>query len=178
MLSIVDSSLFLWLSLCYLALAVGAVSMALMHQWREWYAHLKKAPWSPPSWVFGIVWPVLYTLRGVASWLTFRALSSAPSYSAWVICWVFALVTLFLQAAWTPIFFGLNMIRLALLILVLTFASALIQAGTSWSISLVAGALLVPELLWLGFAFSLNLYAVMSNDVSDTTLEEETFERL
>lgn len=175
MLSIVDTSVFLWLSLCYLAMLLGGVLMAIQStEWREWYAHLKKAPWSPPNWIFGIVWPILYSLRGVASWLAFRAVADAPSYGAWVVCWAFALVTLFLNASWTPIFFGLRMIRLALLILVLTFAAAIVHAGTCWSINIISGALLIPELLWLAFAFSLNLYVVMSNDVVTT----ETFERL
>lgn len=142
--------------------------------WSEWYAGLKKAPWTPPNVVFGLVWMVLYGLRGVGSWLAFRAIDSAPSLVAWHLCWIFGLITLGLNAAWTPVFFGMRMIRLGLLVLVLTFASAIVHAGLCYSINLLSGALLSAEVVWLAFAFSLNLYIVVCNEV----VEEERFERI
>ena len=162
----INASVALWLGLSYMSGVVGCTLMTFSPSWKEWYAHLKKAPWSPPNYAFAPVWFVLYSLRGLASWLAFRAIDKAPSPVVWNLCWAFGIVTLALNASWVPVFFGLRAIRLALLVLLLTLASAIMHAGLCWSIDQLTGALLVPEILWLLLAFSLNLYVVVCNEVA------------
>src|SRR5688572_7974466 len=68
----------------------------------SWYDGLEKAPFNPPSAVFGPVWTLLYVLVGLAGWLLWRSGRSRDRTAALVL-WG---VQLLLNAAWTPIFFG------------------------------------------------------------------------
>jgi tryptophan-rich sensory protein len=129
-----------------------------------WYVDADKAPWSPPNWVFGPVWTVLYTAMAVAAWLVWRRRSpeSRPALVAYGI-------QLFLNLLWTPTFFGLYpLIGAAALWLAFAIILALIAAVTVTvmrfgPISRWAGLLLLPYITWIVFAASLNLWAALNN---------------
>jgi translocator protein len=158
-----STGFFLWLLIAYMASAIGGVVMIFV-DWQPWYRSLKRAPLSPPNWVFGVMWFILYTLWGVGT--TFAWETIQPSMTVWVLAWVFALLTIICNAAWTPVFFGARRTGWALVLLVLTFAFALTQDILSWFISDIAGGLLLPQLVWLLFAFYLNVYVVWANPSS------------
>ena len=162
----IDFGWFLWLGINYCALAVGGVSM-LFVDWQNWYAPLRKAPWNPPDWVFGIVWPVLATLAGVAGQLVWRAPESAPSSDIYYAGVSLLLLRIVLMAAWTPIFFGARMLTLGLFVLLLNLATTVSACALSWLIYPVSGGLLVPECAWLTLAATLNLYVLAANDFDD-----------
>lgn len=116
---------------------------------RDWYVR-GKPDFAPPSWVFGVVWPVLYALIAVALYLGLRA--RLPSR----VLAVFA-VNLALNAAWSPVFFRLGAVRAALGIAVALLLTALYLIREYLARSLRAGALLLaPYALWLAFATVLN----------------------
>jgi len=125
----------------------------------NWYKKLKKAPWSPPNYLFGIVWPILYTMMSVAFFLVWKSNACFPYCSA--------LTTFFIQLAfnlsWTTIFFYYKMPKVALLdILLILFFS--FKTYTSFlKVNTTAAYLLIPYLAWLLLAFSLNLYIVLYN---------------
>lgn len=125
----------------------------------NWYKKLKKAPWSPPNYLFGIVWPILYTMMSVAFFLVWKSKACFPYCSA--------LTTFFIQLAfnlsWTTIFFYYKMPKVALLdILLILFFS--FKTYTSFlKVNTTAAYLLIPYLAWLLLAFSLNLYIVLYN---------------
>lgn len=129
-----------------------------------WYASADKAPWSPPNWVFGPVWALLYTAMAVAAWLVWRCRTerSRPALTAYGI-------QLTLNLVWTPVFFGLYpAIGSAALWLALGIILALILAVTVTvlqfgPISRTAGLLLLPYISWLVFAASLNWWAAAHN---------------
>lgn len=129
-----------------------------------WYLGADKAPWSPPNWVFGPVWTLLYTAMAVAAWLVWRSRSprSRPALTAYG-------VQLLLNLAWTPVFFGLYpAIGTAALWIALAIIAALIVAVTVTvlyfgPISRTAGLLLLPYISWLVFAASLNIWAALNN---------------
>jgi benzodiazapine receptor len=146
------------------ALVAWLGSQATVSNVTGWYAAADKAPWSPPNWLFGPVWTVLYTAMAVAAWLVWRSDSPnrGPSLAVYG-------VQLALNLAWTPVFFGLYpawgsaALWLALGIII---ALALAVAGTVLlfgPIRRTAGLLMLPYLSWIIFAASLNLWAATKN---------------
>lgn len=118
----------------------------------EWYASLDKPAWTPPGWVFGPAWTLLYTMMAVAAWLVWLRgglRHRRLELSAFGIQWLF-------NALWTPLFFGLQRPGLALVDIVLLWLAAAVTMVLFLRIRPVAGWLLVPYLLWLTFAAVLN----------------------
>jgi benzodiazapine receptor len=115
----------------------------------EWYPALPKPSWTPPRWVFGPVWALLYPLVAVAGWLAWREGRARFGPLAY-------LLQLALNAAWPWFFFGEHRLDLALACAV---ALCLATAGTIvafWKVSRGAALLMVPYLAWVGFAAVLN----------------------
>ena len=114
-----------------------------------WYAELKKPDLSPPPYVFGPVWTLLYILMGVSAWGVWQA----AGWSRALVPWAIQLV---LNAAWTPLFFGLHqpgwafadIVLLWIFIIVTMLAFSSVRPWTAW--------LLVPYLAWVSFAAYLN----------------------
>jgi tryptophan-rich sensory protein len=112
------------------------------------YQALELPDFAPPSWLFGPVWTVLYVMIGLAGWLVWRNRGWCAALVAWV-------VQLLLNLAWTPLFFGLGEVGLALLDISLLLGATVATIGLSWRISQPAAWLLVPYLLWVGYATAL-----------------------
>jgi tryptophan-rich sensory protein len=115
-----------------------------------WYPTLAKPWFTPPGWLFGPVWGVLYAMMALAAWLVWRQVGwRNPALGLFF-------VQLALNLAWSLLFFGLQLIGAALAEILLLLA--LIAATTSafWRIDRRAGLLLVPYLLWVGYASLLN----------------------
>ena len=134
---------------CFLAAGLG--SLFTMASVGGWYTTLAKPAWSPPDWIFGPVWTVLYATMAVAGWLVWRrgGLASVPALR-----W-FA-VQLVLNVGWSVVFFGLRMPGLAFVEIVVLWLAIVATLMTSWRVSRPAGILLVPYLLWVSFAAALN----------------------
>jgi translocator protein len=134
---------------CFLAAGLG--SLFTMVSVGGWYAALAKPPWSPPDWIFGPVWTVLYAAMAVAGWLVWRrgGLASVPALR-----W-FA-VQLVLNVGWSVVFFGLRMSGLAFAEILALWVAIVATVSASWRVSRPAGILLVPYLLWVSFAVALN----------------------
>jgi translocator protein len=115
-----------------------------------WYRELRKPSWNPPNWIFGPVWSLLYLMMGVASWLVWKSVGFAGN---WV--WFYG-VQLLLNAVWSWVFFGLKRLDLALINIALLWVAIVGCLVVFWQISVLAGALLVPYLLWVSFASVLN----------------------
>ena len=144
------TALLVALLVCYGAAAIGGLLGTGSD--RGWYADLAKPSWTPPAWVFGPVWMVLYGMMAVAAWLVWMRRRRQPGSAPLV---MFA-VQLAFNAAWTPLFFGLHRPGIALVDIVLLW---LALAATVWLFfrrRAVAGLLLLPYLLWVSFAVVLN----------------------
>ncbi|MDV8149491.1 TspO/MBR family protein [Arthrobacter sp. B10-11] len=146
------------------ALVAWLGALATLNNVDGWYATADKAPWSPPNWVFGPAWTLLYTAMAVAAWLVWRRRSerTGPALAAYA-------VQLVLNLSWTPVFFGLYPVMgTAALWLGLAIIIALVIAVTVTvlffgPISRPAGLLLLPYISWLVFATSLNWWAALHN---------------
>ena len=142
---------FLSLAICFATAGVG--SFLAGDDWGEWYRQISKPAFTPPGWIFGPVWTLLYFAMGIAAWLVWRKRNEQPVTLP--LC-VFA-VQLVLNGLWTPLFFGMRNPGIAFLDIV---ALWLAIAATIWwffSVSKKAAYLMVPYLVWVSFALILNL---------------------
>jgi translocator protein len=117
---------------------------------RPWYASLGKPSWTPPNWLFAPVWTFLYVAMAVAAWLVWRkiGLTAAPME--------LFLLQLLLNVAWSAAFFALRSPGAAFAEIILLWFAILATAIEFWKILPAAGWLLVPYMLWVGFAAALN----------------------
>lgn len=132
--------------------AVSAIGGLAGQSSAEDYGRLQQPSFAPPSWVFGPVWTVLYALMAVAAWLVWR---SGPSPETRRALTLYA-VQLVLNAAWTPLFFGLGWRGVAFFELSVLMVVLIATVLMFWRLSRPAGAMLVPYLLWSAFAWALN----------------------
>ncbi|MGO3146821.1 MAG: TspO/MBR family protein [Leucobacter sp.] len=155
--------------LAVVALIAFLGSLATMPNTDGWYADAEKVPWDPPNAVFGPVWSVLYFLIAVAGWLIWRAgyREGKPNQARRVLA-VF-IAQLALNSLWTPVFFaGYPLIGepawwIALGIILALIASVIWLAVNATRWSKLAAWIMVPYLLWLLFATSLNVGIIMLN---------------
>ncbi len=117
-----------------------------------WYAALENPAFQPPGWVFGVVWTTLYTMLGIALAVILNARPSKLRSAALALFFV----QLALNFAWSPIFFGAQMIEVALVTILVMFFTATATANLFRRIRPVAGWLMLPYLLWLCLATALN----------------------
>jgi len=145
--------------LCQAAGLIGAAGMRSEATW-AWYNSLAKPPINPPGWVFGPVWTTLYTLMGIALWMVLRHGKGHPLFRRAVLLF---LAQLALNALWTPLFFWWQQIGLALLDLTLLLVLLILTILSFRKIRPLAAWLLLPYVLWAGFALVLNAWLVLLN---------------
>ena len=146
------------------ALVAGLGSLATFNNVNGWYAGADKAPWSPPNWVFGPVWTVLYIAMAVAAWLVWRRRAEKTGVALAVYA-----VQLVLNLLWTPAFFGLYPVLgtpalwIAFAIIIALAVAVAVTVMYFGPISRAAGLMMLPYLSWIVFASSLNLWAALNN---------------
>lgn len=135
-------------------LIVGALGgLATASSLESWYPSLAKPSWTPPSWVFGPAWTVLYLLMGLAAWRVWRLGPADPAVRGAL--GLFALQLVF-NLAWSVLFFGFQRIDLALMEVVVLLALILVTALRFGRLDRISGWLLAPYFLWTTFATTLN----------------------
>jgi benzodiazapine receptor len=140
------------LMVCFGASGLGALFMS-NDAVGNWYEQLQKPSITPPDWVFGPAWTILYIMMSISVFLVWNKGLDHPKVKL-AIC-IF-LIQLALNAAWTPMFFGFHLILPALIDIVLLFIAIFITILAFKGISFWASMLLLPYLLWVGFATILN----------------------
>lgn len=117
-----------------------------------WYIALAKPAWHPPTWLFGPVWSTLYLLIGTSGWRVWRhggfAMQRRP-----LALFVFQLI---LNAAWSPLFFGLKQPGIAFAEILALWLAILATILVFRRIDRPAAWLLAPYLAWVSFAAVLN----------------------
>jgi tryptophan-rich sensory protein len=130
----------------------------------SWYAGLTKPAFQPPAWAFGLVWTILYALMGIALAMV---LNEPPSQRRSNALWLFG-GQLALNFAWSPVFFGMQMIDVALVIILVMLFMATAAANLFRRIRKLAGWLLLPYLAWLCLATALNYETGRLNPGADS----------
>jgi translocator protein len=133
---------------------IGSLMGALSNSGFEngWYAALDKPSFQPPGWAFGVVWPVLYALIGIA----FAMILNARGASLRRLAIAAFLSQLALNFAWSPTFFAAHQVTAAFVLLLAILALAIWTTILFSKIRPAAALLMVPYLAWLVFASALN----------------------
>ena len=116
-----------------------------------WYLSLNKSELNPPSYVFGIVWPILYVLMMISAYLAYKKI-----YGIFLIQLVF-------NAAWSWLFFRFQMPLISLIDIYLLIALNLYITTLMYKENKLAFILFIPYVLWISFASYLNLFIVINN---------------
>lgn len=125
-----------------------------------WYAGLQKPWFSPPDWLFGPAWVVLYALMGVALFIVWeRAAKNKRGFNA-IVAFVFQLA---LNTLWSIIFFGLRSPAAAFAEILLMWAAIAYTIFSFWRIDRRAAYLMMPYIAWVSFAAALNYYVWILN---------------
>ena len=116
-----------------------------------WYLSLNKSELNPPSYVFGIVWPILYVLMMISAYLAYKKI------------YRIFLIQLAFNAAWSWLFFRFQMPLISLIDIYLLIALNLYITALMYRENKLAFILFIPYVLWISFASYLNLFIVINN---------------
>lgn len=158
----------LWVLVLFIVLTQGAGligSFFTVNAISDWYVFLDKPTFSPPDWVFGPVWIILYTLMAIATYIVWSrrsGLSPAKAEARDRGFWIFW-VHLVVNALWSILFFGLQNPFYALIDIGALLILLLIVTFYYFRVSLTSGLLMVPYIAWVCFATALNLGIYLLN---------------
>lgn len=138
-----------WLAICFITAAIGAAASI---QAQDFYTQLVLPGWAPPPTVFGPVWSVLYAVMAMAAWLIWRVGGFGVARTALTLF----LVQLILNGLWSWLFFSWHRGALAFVDITALWLVVLATLVAFWRSKPLAGALLIPYLLWVSFALALN----------------------
>jgi benzodiazapine receptor len=121
-----------------------------------WYAALAKPDFNPPTWLFAPVWTALYILMGIAAARVWdeRANEGRKGFGIELVFWSAQLV---LNFFWSAIFFSLHLLLAGLVEMGVLWLAIVTTLVLFWRRDRIAGLLLLPYLVWVTFAFVLNL---------------------
>ena len=137
-----------------LPLAVGALAAFLTKDAIAVFRSVAQPPLSSPTWLFPIVWTLLYLMMGLASYYVWTAPVSPARKDRALSLYLFSLGLNFL---WPLVFFGLELFAAAFFLLLLLWGTVALCTLMFWYISDAAGKLMLPYLVWLSFAAYLNM---------------------
>jgi tryptophan-rich sensory protein len=149
----------LFLILNFGALYVGALFMGGSPAENEWYKALNKAPWTPPGWVFGFAWTTIMILYSIYLSRVFKSLPKEKfklAVGLFIIQWI-------LNVSWNPIFFVHHALVLGCVFIFFLIVVLLVFHLKYLKHRRIELVLILPYLLWLCVAFSLNLYVFIRN---------------
>ena len=143
-----------FIGLCLLDGVVGgSMTARVVH---TWYPTLHAPPGTPPNWVFGPVWTILYVMVGTAGWLVWKRLGAAPAVRLWG--WQLAA-----NALWAPAFFGLHSPRLAMAVMAALLILIALTLRAFRRVRPAAAVLMLPYAAWCLYAAGLNAGFVLLN---------------
>ncbi|MDA1307081.1 MAG: tryptophan-rich sensory protein [Acidobacteria bacterium] len=151
------NALLLWLVLCVGGGALVGLTSASGDT--EWYRALAKPAWNPPSWVFGPVWTALYALMGIAAWRVWRRGGGAEQGAALRLF----LAQLAFNFTWSYVFFRFQQIELAFVEMMVLWVLIGLTIRAFSRVDRTAALLLVPYLVWVTYAATLNAAIVWLN---------------
>ncbi|MFN4058879.1 MAG: tryptophan-rich sensory protein TspO [Roseinatronobacter sp.] len=140
-----------WMLFGTFLVACGAAgATGAMFEPGPWYRDLNKPSWTPPGWVFPVVWMTLYVLMSLAAMRVALLQGSQQALAFWAAQIAF-------NTLWSPVFFGLRRMRAAFVILCCLWGAVAATCAAFWALDPVAGAMMVPYLIWVTIAGALNL---------------------
>jgi benzodiazapine receptor len=119
-----------------------------------WYAALEKPFFTPPNWLFAPAWITLYVLMAIAAFLIWRKGFAHKGVKCALIVF---LVQLVLNALWSVVFFGLQSPLWGMVVILALWVAILLTIIKFFKLSVAAGSLMLPYILWVSFASVLNI---------------------
>jgi tryptophan-rich sensory protein len=148
--SLVRWALFIIPVIMFLGFFSGTVSGSAEEN--TWYQTLIKPDIQPPGWVFGVVWPTLYFMLGLAFAMVLHARGARNRTRA-----IALFITQFLIIlTWSPIFFGQHQVTTAFYVILVMLVMAIATTFAFAQVRKAAAWLMVPYLVWISFASILN----------------------
>ena len=140
----------LFIALCFIIEIVGSI-------WTKetvstWYPTLVKPSWTPPNWLFGPVWTCLYIMIAISGWLIYKTEDSRQRSIALALYGC----QLALNFSWSFLFYSLGNPALGLIDIILLCFLIILTIINSWPVRRLASILLIPYLVWVMYATSLN----------------------
>jgi tryptophan-rich sensory protein len=136
-----------------IALLTGLISSILSGNPSTVYKTLTLPPYAPPGWLFGVVWPILYILMGIAAYLVFISDSEHGDKRKALITYAAQLLVNF---SWSIVFFRFQEYGLAVIVLALLLLLVTLTIMFFYKLNQLSAWLLIPYYLWLLFAYYLN----------------------
>lgn len=143
-----------------IAQAAGIFSSLLSGNVSAAYSALVKPAFAPPGWIFGIVWPILYTLMGVAVYIVFQTKADMQKKSLALMLYI---LQLFFNFLWSIVFFGWGLYWAAAVIAGILLFLILLTTISFLRINKKAAILMAPYLIWVLFALYLNISIAVLN---------------
>ncbi len=145
-------SLMVWIfSLILIGFIIGTLTKSSVD---AWYAPLNRSHLTPPNYLFGIVWSILYTTIGTSGWMIWRS----NYFSELSVIKKLYSIQLFLNWSWTPLFFIYHLTSIALICLFLIVTVVAFIIFKTYRPLTTVSLLFIPYLFWLLFATYLNYY--------------------
>lgn len=144
------------MALCFAAAAIG--SIFTFSAIPTWYASLAKPFFSPPNWIFGPVWTLLYAMMGLSLYYVLEKGFKRHSETIYLFG-----AQLALNALWSVLFFGWRNPALAMLEIAVLMITVFATAVKFYGISKKAAYLMIPYMLWITFASLLNFNVMLLN---------------
>ncbi len=151
-----------WFQLFVIVLAtelIGMLSSLFSGNAGQIYSSFIKPPLSPPGWLFGVIWPILYLLMGIAAYIIYQSPPTPDRKKAITLYWM----QLFVNFLWPIVFFRFEWYWIAFAVILIL--DVLVLTTTIWfyRIKKVAGYLMLPYFLWILFATYLNIGIAVLN---------------
>jgi len=145
----------------FLAINFGALAIGGMFTGKgvpsEWYMSLNKAPWTPPGWVFGFAWTtIMICLSVYMAYLWPTAENKSLLVGLFALQWI-------LNVVWNPTFFYYHNVSFGLIIIALLTILVGVLFFIYWPQIKLKSVLILPYLIWLIIATSLNGYVLLKN---------------
>ena len=144
---------------------VGALSALLTGKSFSFYQEVAKPPFSPPGWVFPVMWGVLYAVMGISVFLIFRTDQNVENTRKFGKRSAYLLYAgqLAVNFSWSIVFFRLQMIGLSVAVILLLLILLVAMIIAFFKIRRSAAYLNIPYFLWILFASYLNIGVLILN---------------
>ena len=123
----------------------------------DWYYNLKKAPWTPPGWVFGFSWTTImicFSFYMAQAWT--KTDNKKKLFGLFTAQWL-------LNTSWNPVFFYFHQVLWALILITSLTALIGLFLFMFWKKLKYSSVLIFPYFIWLLIATSLNTFIVFMN---------------
>lgn len=126
----------------------------------NWYPNINKTALTPPSWLFGPVWSVLFIMMAIALYLAWSGRNKQKTRRKAAYLFFGQLAA---NVAWSGIFFGLQQIGLAFIEIIFLLILITYTLLAFYRLNKTAGWLMMPYFLWVCFAATLNFSLWLAN---------------